>query len=155
MVVGSAASGTDIAYFVSKVATKTTISYHDATKVIPNGIYKKSDIKEFTENGVIFVDGTQEDFSVVIFATGDFWFHSVFYMNFKKSIRNVGYLYSFPFLSMDCGIIIEDNYVQPLFKHCININYPTMCFIGIPYLVHPPLISYLQVEKYFFVETGR
>lgn len=56
---------------MSKVAAKATISYHDATKVIPNGIYKKSDIKELTENGAIFDDGSQEDFSVIIFATGD------------------------------------------------------------------------------------
>lgn len=58
----------------------------------------------------------------------------------------LGYLYSFPFLSMECGITVDDNYIQPLFKHCINIKYPTMALIGMPYLVHPPLISYLQVR---------
>lgn len=57
---------------MSKVATKATISYHDPMKTIPNGIYRKPDIQEFTENGVMFDDGSQEDFSVVIFATGDF-----------------------------------------------------------------------------------
>lgn len=58
---------------MSKVATKATLSYHDPMKTIPNGIYRKPDIKEFTENGVIFDDGSQEDFSVVIFGTGDFF----------------------------------------------------------------------------------
>lgn len=70
LVVGSGASGVDIAYFTSKVSKKTTISYHDYTKPIPNGIFIKPDIKAFTETGVEFQDGTCEDFTVVIFCTG-------------------------------------------------------------------------------------
>jgi len=135
LVIGSGASGIDVAYFISQKATKTTISYHDPRKAVPSGIYKRSDVKELTENGAIFEDGTEEDFSVIIFATG--------------------YLYSFPFLSMDCGITIEDNFIQPLYKHCININYPTMCFIGMPYLVHPPLISYLQIQLFLKYLSGK
>lgn len=57
---------------MSKVATKTTISHHDQTKVIPSGIYKKPDVRELTENGAIFDDGTQEEFTVIIYGTGDF-----------------------------------------------------------------------------------
>lgn len=146
LVIGGGASGIDVAYFLSNVAAKTTISYHDPTRAIPDGVYKKSDVTKFTENGVIFDDGTEEEFSVIIFATGNFRFpfQSI---SETQSILIIGYHYSFPFLSMDCGITIEENFIQPLFKHSININYPTMCFIGMPSLVHPPLISYLQVEK--------
>lgn len=57
----------------------------------------------------------------------------------------LGYLYSFPFLSIDCGITVDDNYIYPLFMHCINIKYPTMCFIGLPGLQQPPQLSHLQV----------
>lgn len=70
LVVGSGASGVDIAYFTSKVSKKTTISYHDYTKPIPDGIFIKPDIKAFTEAGAEFQDGTCEDFTVVIFCTG-------------------------------------------------------------------------------------
>lgn len=43
----------------------------------------------------------------------------------------VGYNYSFPFLSMDCGVYIEDNIVNPLYKCIFNIEYPSMVFIGV------------------------
>lgn len=46
-----------------------------------------------------------------------------------------GYKYSFPFLHESCKISIEDNYIRPLYRHMINIEYPTMCFIGIPFNV--------------------
>lgn len=70
LVVGSGASGVDIAYFTSKVSMKTTISFHDHTKPIPEGIFKKPDIIAFSEDGVEFQDGTSDDFTVVIFCTG-------------------------------------------------------------------------------------
>lgn len=38
-----------------------------------------------------------------------------------------------PFVNDDCGIQIEDNYICPLYKHCINIEHPTMAVIGIPF----------------------
>lgn len=43
-----------------------------------------------------------------------------------------GYKYSFPQLSEDCGICVENNFVKPLYRQCINIKYPSMYFIGIP-----------------------
>lgn len=43
-----------------------------------------------------------------------------------------GYEYSFPFLSMETDVCLDDEfYVRPLFKHCININRPTMAFVGL------------------------
>lgn len=44
----------------------------------------------------------------------------------------LGYKYSYPFLSVDSGIFIDDNFVEPLYKQIINIEHPTMAFIGIP-----------------------
>lgn len=83
LVIGGGASGIDIACFMSKVANKTTISYHDPTKAIPDGIYKKPDVKELTENGVIFEDGTREDFSVIMLCTGYFEFLEIIVVNCK------------------------------------------------------------------------
>lgn len=47
-------------------------------------------------------------------------------------LTHVGYKYKYPFLSPECGVRVEDNHVQPLFKHFLNIEHPTMYFIGIP-----------------------
>lgn len=44
---------------------------------------------------------------------------------------HLGYNYSYPFLSVDSGIHVDDNYVQPLYKQIFNIKYPTMVFIGL------------------------
>lgn len=51
----------------------------------------------------------------------------------KNSTLIPGYNYGFPFLDDSCGIAIDDNYVQPLYKHMVHIRRPTMFFIGIPY----------------------
>lgn len=44
----------------------------------------------------------------------------------------LGYTYKYPFLSSECGITVENNVIKNLFKHIINIEYPTMGFIGVP-----------------------
>lgn len=44
----------------------------------------------------------------------------------------VGYKFSFPFLTIDSGLQIKDDFiVQPLYKHMININDPTLAIIGL------------------------
>lgn len=75
----------------------------------------KCGIKEFNQNGsIVYNDDSLEDFDAIIFCTG--------------------YRFSFPFLSVECSIQSDDNYIRYLYKHIININYPTMGFIGVPYL---------------------
>lgn len=44
----------------------------------------------------------------------------------------LGYTYKYPFLSKECGISVENNVIRHVFKHMINIEYPTMAFIGVP-----------------------
>lgn len=46
-----------------------------------------------------------------------------------------GYRYSFPFLHPSCGVTVDDNHIQPLYKHMIHIERPTMCFVGVPFNV--------------------
>jgi hypothetical protein len=43
-----------------------------------------------------------------------------------------GFDFSFPFLSIDSGLTNNDKKVYPLYKHCININRPSLAFIGLP-----------------------
>lgn len=70
-------------------------------------------MKELTETGAVFADGSQHDIDDIVYCTG--------------------YKMTFPFLSADCGICVDQNYVEPLFKHVINANYPTMAFIGLSF----------------------
>lgn len=63
----------------------------------------------------------------------------------NESIDISGYQYSFPFLKNDTGISVKDNYVHPLYKQILNIRFPSMAFIGIPYVAaHNPMYD-LQV----------
>lgn len=89
-------------------------------------VIQKPNVKQFIETGAIFEDNSSEEFDIVVYCTG--------------------YQYSFPFLSSECGIFVHNNHVQPLYKHCINVNYPTMAIIGLPYAVIPSQVFDLQVR---------
>jgi len=127
LVIGAGPSGTDLVTDISKYAQRVTFSQHKVPNetpeqfakresVMPDKVTLQEDVKRFTETGAEFLNGTHQTFSIVIFATG--------------------YKYSFPFLSVDTGITVDDNFVQPLYKQIINIEHPTMAFIGIPF--HSP-----------------
>lgn len=82
----------------------------------PSNVSMKPDvrtIKNFEE--VEFVDGSCCCFDTILLCTG--------------------YKYNFPFLDESCGVTVDDNHIQPLYKHMIHIEKPTMCFIGIPFQV--------------------
>ncbi|XP_055312743.1 uncharacterized protein LOC129574582 [Sitodiplosis mosellana] len=135
LVIGAGPSGMDLANEMSKVAERVTLSHHQNPE--PKTIFRpnvdmRPDVERLTENGVVFVDGTEQTYSVIMYCTG--------------------YKYTFPFLSIDCGISVDDNYVKPLYKHCININHPTMALIGVPFYVCASQMFDLQVRfvmKYF------
>ncbi|XP_030376010.1 senecionine N-oxygenase [Scaptodrosophila lebanonensis] len=119
LVIGAGPSGMDLANIISHSARRVTLSHHlkgiSKTKFFDN-VYQKSDVKEFDEKGAYFTsDNSYEEFDTIFFCTG--------------------YKYAFPFLSVNCGIFVEDNYVQELYKHCINIRNPSMALIGLPFYV--------------------
>lgn len=105
---------------IGKIAAFTVWSNH-AKKTfgrnlgleLPDNTEEREDVTKFSESGAYFEDGSFEEFTVVLYATG--------------------YDFRFPFLSVDCGISAVDKHVYPLYKHCININRPSMFFIGIPF----------------------
>lgn len=137
----------DLANEISKLAVRVTLSHHHENAPLtkfPDNVDLKPDVKCLTENGVEFVDGSHRSYSVIFYCTGTEWMLSHTYNEFNIS-NIIGYKYSFPFLSVDCGISVDDNYVQPLYKHCININRPTMALIGLPYYVCASQMSDLQV----------
>lgn len=58
-----------------------------------------------------------------------------------------GYLYSYPFLSVDTGIHVTDNFIQPLYKQVFNIDHPTMAFVGVPTSASNFMMFDLQVVR--------
>lgn len=81
-------------------------------------------VQELTEKGAVFADGSSCEVDTIIYATG--------------------YNYSFPFLHPDCGITVEDNHIHDLYKHCLNVKYSSMAFIGMPIVVLAQEIIDLQ-----------
>lgn len=137
LVIGAGPSGVDITQEIAKCAEKVFWSNHLKDRnvfAIPN-IIQKHDVEELTQCGARFVDGTTEIFDDIVYCTG--------------------YQYTFPFLSIDCEISCEKNYVKPLFKHCLNINRPTMAVIGLPISNCPFQTFDLQIRFCLTFMTGR
>ncbi|XP_044729016.1 senecionine N-oxygenase-like isoform X1 [Chrysoperla carnea] len=133
VIIGAGPSGVDLAYHISKAAKKVILSHHLKDPIetqFPEHVIQLPDIKEVKEYSVIFKDGSEEEIDVIFYCTG--------------------YEYSFPFLSEECGIIVDDNYVQPLYKHLINIEHPTMAIVGLPFYVCAFIMFDLQVR--FFLK---
>uniref|UniRef100_A0A182QBZ2 Flavin-containing monooxygenase n=1 Tax=Anopheles farauti TaxID=69004 RepID=A0A182QBZ2_9DIPT len=134
LVIGAGPSGMDIALELTKRARYVTISHHmDRLNFpLPSNLHQQPDVAQLTETGAKFTNGQEQAFDVVLYCTG--------------------FRYNFPFLNSGCGIRVQDNHVQPLYKHCININHPTMAFIGLPFYVCAAQMMDLQVRfclKYF------
>lgn len=114
LVIGGGSSGTDLAQEISKRAQLVFWSHHlkgGAINLGRENLIQKPDIAKLTDDGVVFIDGSFERVTTVLYCTG--------------------YEFTFPFLSIDCNISCHENYIQPLFKHCININRPSMAIIGL------------------------
>ncbi|XP_063618898.1 senecionine N-oxygenase isoform X1 [Cydia splendana] len=131
LVVGAGPSGMDIALEVTSVATHVILSHHlkeQPRTVFPENLVQKPDIERLEGKKVVFVDGSVEEVDVVFLCTG--------------------YLYNFPFLHPSCGVVVDDNCVEPLYKHLVNIRHPSMCFVGVPYYVCAFSMFDLQVRYY-------
>ncbi|KAF5271110.1 hypothetical protein FQA39_LY08248 [Lamprigera yunnana] len=126
LIIGGGFSGIDISNHIKHVTKKLFISHWSSVVVNIDNVTIKPSVAQFYKNGVIFADGTKEDFDIVMYCTG--------------------YEYKFPFLSKECGISVQDNWVHPLYKHVINIDHPTMFFIGIPFIASAFLVCDLQAQ---------
>ncbi|CAH0550214.1 unnamed protein product [Brassicogethes aeneus] len=112
VVLGAGPSGTGISGLLSGVAKEVYISFSGSLLwAIPSSVIKKPRIALVKENSVQFSDGTEANVDAILYCTG--------------------YTTTFPFLSKETGIEVDDNWVKPLYKHIININHPTMAIIGI------------------------
>lgn len=63
----------DLAYEVSKVAKRVTLSHHLKTPpktLFPENVTQKPDISYLTKTGAYFEDESYEEFSVILYCTG-------------------------------------------------------------------------------------
>ncbi|XP_028157834.1 senecionine N-oxygenase isoform X1 [Ostrinia furnacalis] len=131
LVVGAGPSGMDIALEITSVTDLVILSHHLKEKpqtVFPENLVQKPDVVKLEGRKAVFQDGSEYDVDVVFLCTG--------------------YQYNFPFLHPSCGIVVEENCVEPLYKHLVNIHHPSMCFIGVPYYVCAFSMFDLQVRFY-------
>lgn len=72
LVVGAGPSGLDVATQLVNVTSKLLHSHHFMYQLpeIPGNYVMKPDIKYFNTTGAVFVDGSIEDFDIVILCTG-------------------------------------------------------------------------------------
>ncbi|XP_049964048.1 uncharacterized protein LOC126484543 [Schistocerca serialis cubense] len=132
VVVGAGPSGMDLTLDISSQAELVILSHHFKEKIdtkFPDNVFQKPEIVSLGEESVTFADGSTYKIDDVFYCTG--------------------YQYSFPFLSEKCNVKVEDNRVQPLFKHTIHIDYPTLCFIGLPFYVCA--FSLFDLQARFFL----
>ncbi|XP_050419656.1 senecionine N-oxygenase-like isoform X2 [Adelges cooleyi] len=113
LIIGSGPSGVDISVDVAKVAKQVFLSHHNEkilSKKFPSNVIHKPDVESISKNTVCFNDNSIAEMDAIIYCTG-----------FKIAL---------PFLKSSCGINVEDKLITPLHKIIININNPTMGFIG-------------------------
>lgn len=63
----------DLAYEISKIAKRVTLSHHqnpEPKTIFPDNVTMKPDVKNLTENGAVFSDGTEQTFTVIFYCTG-------------------------------------------------------------------------------------
>ncbi|CAD6216151.1 GSCOCG00004370001-RA-CDS [Cotesia congregata] len=66
-----------------------------------------------------------------------------------------GYNFSFPFLDETCHIKVDNDHVNTLFNHLINIKHPKMAFVGIPFKVIPFPMFHIQVQYFLKLLRGQ
>uniref|UniRef100_A0A1B0CKM6 Flavin-containing monooxygenase n=1 Tax=Lutzomyia longipalpis TaxID=7200 RepID=A0A1B0CKM6_LUTLO len=138
LVIGAGPSGMDFTKDAAKVAEYAVQCHHwQEPPNVPfpaHVVQKCADVVRLTEDGAVFSDGTSEKFTIIAYCTG--------------------YKFTFPFISVDCGVSVESNYLSPLYQHCLNINRPTMAFIGICNFVIAQQMMDLQVRFALKFITG-
>lgn len=82
LLIGTGASALDMVYHLSKTAQRITFSQNkrqNETKeqrekrqnLLPRNVLLQDNVKRLTATGAEFIDGSHQNFSVVIFATGE------------------------------------------------------------------------------------
>jgi len=136
VVLGAAASGMDIAIEISLTAKQIYLSHNlpRHTCTLPSNVTQRPGIKMCHENGFTLLDDTFVEADVLLYCTG--------------------YLFSFPFLTEKCRVKIEGQRIRPLYKHLIHMEYPELCFVGLPFKVLPFPMFHFQIQYFLSTLNG-
>ncbi|XP_046402391.1 flavin-containing monooxygenase FMO GS-OX-like 2 [Ischnura elegans] len=138
VILGSSFSAIDISQDIAPVAKRVTICDRSCRKILkefPDNVSLSGNINRAEEHGFILEDGTHCPADTLIYCTG--------------------YLYDIPFLGQNCKIeVLNGDFVRPLYKHIVNIEHPTMGFIGVPRLAIPFVLFDHQAQYYLKTLTG-
>lgn len=76
LIVGGGPSGVDITYAVLKHARRLAFSHrnHNPNHRFPTTVSMKGEIRELTDTGAIFMDGSEETFTHIVYCTGECFF---------------------------------------------------------------------------------
>lgn len=143
IIIGASASAVDISRDLAGVAEEVHVADRSAPactcKRQPgyDNMWLHSMIDHAQEDGcVVFQDGSSIKADVIMHCTG--------------------YLYDFPFLEDDSAITVDDNCVDPLYKHVFPPEVaPHLSFIGLPWKVIPFPLFELQSKWVAGVLSGR
>jgi hypothetical protein len=140
VVLGAGASGSDISREIAQVAKRVVWCAQSFTLPItktPAGVELHPWPKHFHGQGPVFDDDQLIDADIVMYCTG--------------------YEYQFPFLGGDVNeinnvdkapteVVVDDNWVHPLYMDIVSPTQPTLGFIGLPFLVIPFPLFQIQAE---------
>lgn len=100
LVIGGGTSGTDLVGLLSNVASHISLSVRKPTnqaneeqsrRDLPKMVKLKHNVKHFTANGAVFIDGTYQNFTRVIYATGNI--NNIHFIELKRKLTM-----AFPFI---------------------------------------------------------
>ncbi|RZF33439.1 hypothetical protein LSTR_LSTR014446 [Laodelphax striatellus] len=132
LVVGAGPSGLDISCDLAKIAKQVYLRHHSkyiSGNKFPDNLIQKPDVVRISDKKIIFKDDTEITVDSIIYCTG--------------------YNHEFLFLDDSCQITVDDNYVRPLYKQIINVNHPTMCFLGLQ--KYGPLFPLVDLQMRFYL----
>ncbi|KAL3334873.1 hypothetical protein AABB24_031210 [Solanum stoloniferum] len=143
VLIGGAASATDISREIAEVAKEVHISSRSATSEVPmklpgyDNIWLHNMIEAAgSDGGVNFQDGSKILADIILHCTG--------------------YKYHFPFLETNGIVTVDDNCVGPLYKHVFPPAFaPSLSFVGLPWKVIPFFLCELQSKWIAGVLSGR
>ncbi|XP_062201165.1 flavin-containing monooxygenase FMO GS-OX-like 3 isoform X2 [Phragmites australis] len=138
IIIGASASAFDISRDISNIAKEV----HIADRSVPASTCEKQPgydnlwLHSMDNGNVVFQDGSSIKADVIMHCTG--------------------YLYDFPFLGNDSTITVDDNCVDPLYKHVFPPEVaPQLSFIGLQWKVIPFPLFELQSKWVAGVLSGR
>ena len=126
---GAASSGIDLSREIATVADHVywcANTFPQGHAVAANMTRHKPPASFHGERGLLLSDGSSiDELDAFIFCTG--------------------YEYQYPFLDSTL-VSVTDNWVHPLYLDVLSQNYPTLGFIGVPFLVIPFPLFELQAQ---------